>query len=267
MSVMATNNGLTLAGKRAIVTGAGKGIGRSIALALASAGADVALTARTASDIEQLATEIQTLGRRSVAVTCDVTDVNQVQHMAETLLEGLGGLDILVNNAGNAGSHKMLDHPDELWHRMLAVNLTSVYYVTKAFLPVLVAQRSGRIINIASIASRAGGSYIAAYTASKHGVLGLTRALAVEMVPHNITVNAICPGYVDTPMTDASVNNIVARTGMSQEKARESLSRTSPLKRLITPEEVAAAAVFFALDINQGITGQALNIDGGGMMS
>lgn len=267
MSVMATNNGLTLAGKRAIVTGAGKGIGRSIALALANAGADVALAARTASDIEQLAAEIQALGRRSVAVTCDVTDVKQVQHMAETLLEGLGGLDILVNNAGNAGSHKILDHPDELWHRMLAVNLTSVYYVTKAILPVLVAQHSGRIINIASIASRAGGSYIAAYTASKHGVLGLTRALAVEMFPHNITVNAICPGYVDTPMTDASVDNIVARTGMSQEKAREALTRTSPLKRLITPDEVAAAAVFFAQDINQGITGQALNIDGGGMMS
>ena len=258
---------LPLAGKRAIVTGAGKGIGRSIALALARAGADVAVTARTASDIEQVVSEIQAMGRHSVAVTCDVTDAGQVQHMATTLLAGLGGLDILVNNAGNAGSHKMLNHPDELWHRMLAVNLTSVYYVCKAFLPVLTDQHSGRIINIASIASRVGGNYIAAYTASKHGVLGLTRALAVEMQPYNITVNAVCPGYVDTPMTDASVNNIVSRTGMSAEKAREYLAKTSPQKRLISPEEVANAVVFFALESSKGITGQALNIDGGGTMS
>lgn len=264
---MATANDFTLTGKRAVVTGAGKGIGRSIALALAAAGADVAVAARTSSDLAQLVQEIETLGRRAVAVTCDVTDVDQVQYMVSTSLEVLGGLDILVNNAGNAGSHKMLNHPDELWHRMLAINLTSVYYVTKAFLPALIEQRSGRIINIASIASRKGGSYIAAYTASKHGVLGLTRALAAEMQPYNITVNAICPGYVDTPMTDASVNTISTRTGMSEEQARESLSRTSPQKRLITPEEVAASVVFLALDINRGINGQALNIDGGGTMS
>jgi NAD(P)-dependent dehydrogenase (short-subunit alcohol dehydrogenase family) len=187
--------------------------------------------------------------------------------MVTTLLAGLGGLDILVNNAGNAGSHKLLNHPDELWHRMLAINLTSVYYVSKACLPTLTEQKSGRIINIASIASRVGGSYIAAYTASKHGVLGLTRAMAVEMLPYNITVNAICPGYVDTPMTDASVSNMVARTGMSAEKAREYLAKTSPQNRLITPEEVAASVVFLALESSKGISGQALNIDGGGTMS
>lgn len=264
---MATNNDFTLAGKRAIVTGAGKGIGRSIALALAQAGADVAVTARTASDVDALALEIQAMGRRSLAVTCDVTDPEQVQYMATTLLAGLGGLDILVNNAGNAGSHKMLNHPDELWHRMLAINLTSVYYVCKACLPAFTEQRSGRIINIASIASRVGGNYIAAYTASKHGVLGLTRALAVEMRPYNVTVNAICPGYVDTPMTDASVSNMIARTGMSEEQAREYLAKTSPQNRLISPEEVAAAVVFLSMDINRGISGQALNIDGGGTMS
>lgn len=264
---MSTNNALPLAGKRAVVTGAGKGIGRSIALALAEAGADVAVTARTASDIEQLAGEIQAMGRRAFSVPCDVTEVDQVQRMATTLLEKLGGLDILVNNAGNAGSHKMLNHPDELWHRMLAVNLTSVYYVSKAFLPVLTAQNSGRIITIASIASRVGSRYTAAYTASKHGVLGLTRALAVEMQPYNVTVNAICPGYVDTPMTDASVSNIAAHTGMGEEKARAALERSSPQNRLITPEEVASVAVFLALDINRGITGQAINVDGGGMMS
>ena len=218
---MPTESNLALTGKRAVVTGAGRGIGRSIALALAEAGADVAVSARTATELEQLVAEIQAIGRKSLAISCDVTDPQQVQSMVTRALKGLGGLDILVNNAGNAGSHKFLNHPDELWHRMLAVNLTSVYYVTKAFVPTLIEQRWGRIINIASIASRVGGSYIAAYTAAKHGVLGLTRALAVELMPHNITVNAICPGYVNTPMTDASVRNISSRTGMLEAQARE----------------------------------------------
>src|SRR6266566_336831 len=159
---MANNEHLPLAGRRAVVTGAGRGIGRCIALALAQAGANVAVTARTQAEIEQLVAEIQAMGRQSLAVSCDVTDPEQVKHMGTTLIEGLGGVDILVNNAGNAGSHKFLNHPDELWHRMLSVNLTSVYFVTKAFVPSLIEQRYGRIINIASIASRVGGSYIAA---------------------------------------------------------------------------------------------------------
>ena len=264
---MAGDQTLVLAGKRAVVTGAGRGIGRSIALALARAGADVAVTARTGAELDKLVAEIQATGRRSLAVSCDVTDPEQVKYMASTLIEGLGGVDILVNNAGNAGSHKFLNHSDELWHRMLAVNLTSVYYVSKAFAPRLVEQRSGRIITIASIASRVGGGYIAAYTAAKHGVLGLTRALAVELLPYNITVNAICPGYVDTPMTDGSVANISARTGMSEAQARETLAKSSPQRRLIEPEEVASIAVFLAQDSSKGITGQAINIDGGGVMS
>jgi NAD(P)-dependent dehydrogenase (short-subunit alcohol dehydrogenase family) len=267
ITLMASSDNLILGGRRAVVTGAGRGIGRSIALAFAQAGADVAVTARTQGEIEQLAAEIRAMGRQSLAVSCDVTDSEQVKHMATTLIEGLGGVDILVNNAGNAGSHKFLNHPDELWHRMLSINLTSVYYVTKAFVPRLIEQRWGRIITIASMASRVGGSYIAAYTAAKHGVLGLTRALAVELLPYDITVNAICPGYVNTPMTDASVSNIVARTGMSEAQAREALEKSSPQKRLFEPEEIAAVAVFLAQDINKGITGQAINIDGGGVMS
>jgi NAD(P)-dependent dehydrogenase (short-subunit alcohol dehydrogenase family) len=256
-----------LEGRKAVVTGAGRGIGRSIALALADAGADVAVTARTGSELEQLVGQIQAMGRRSLSHPCDVTNGEQVQHMAKIFLDGLGGIDILVNNAGNAGSHKLLNHPDELWHRMLAINLTSVYYVSKAFLPALIAQQSGRIITIASIASRTGSRYIAAYTASKHGVLGLTRAMAAELNPYHITVNAICPGYVDTPMTGASVSNITARTSMSAEQARATLEQTSPQNRLIEPEEVASIAVFLALDSSKGITGQAINIDGGGIMS
>lgn len=258
---------LALTGKRAVVTGAGRGIGRSIALALAQAGADVAVTARTANELEQLVAQIQATGRKSLSIPCDVTDTEQVQHMAKTFTEGLGGVDILVNNAGNAGSHKFLNHPDDLWQRMLAINLTSVYFVTKAFVPTLIEQRWGRIITIASIASRVGGRYISAYTAAKHGVLGLTRALAVELNSYNITVNAICPGYVDTPMTDFSISNISARTGMAEAQARETLAKTSPQGRLIEPDEIAALAVFLAQDASKGITGQAINIDGGGIMS
>jgi NAD(P)-dependent dehydrogenase (short-subunit alcohol dehydrogenase family) len=264
---MAYGEAPPLAGKRAVVTGAGRGIGRRIALALARAGADVAVCARTTPDLELLASEVRVLGRRGLALPCDVTDAGAVRRMAAAALDGLGGVDILVNNAGAASSHKFIDHPDELWHHMLAVNLTSAYYVAKAFVPAMVEQRSGRIINVASIASRTGGRYIAAYTAAKHGVLGLTRALAAELVAHHITVNAICPGYVDTPMTQASVANIVARTGMAEVQARASLEKTSPQQRLIDPEEVAAVAVFLALESSKGISGQAINVDGGAVMS
>ncbi len=264
---MSTNLQFPLQGKRAIVTGAGRGIGRSIALALAQAGADVAVTARTTAELDALVAQVQATGHKGYAIACDVTDNEQVQHMAHTCLATMGGLDILVNNAGNASSHKFLNHPDDLWHYMLAVNLTSVYAVTKAFVPTLVEQHWGRIINIASTASRVGGRYIAAYTAAKHGVLGLTRALATEFVSYNITANAICPGYVDTPLTDASVSNMVVRTGMSNEEARKTLAKTSPQQRLIEPDEIAALAVFLAQDSSKGINGQAINIDGGGVMS
>lgn len=253
-----------LMGKRAVVTGATKGIGRSIALRLAEAGADVVVSARGEADLEALCAEIEARGKRALAIACDVTDAQQVNEgLAKGALDAWGGVDILVNNAGNAGSAKFLGHPDELWEHMLAINLTSVYYVTKAFAPAMVAQGSGRIITIASIAGKVGGKYITAYTASKHGVIGLTRALAVELNQHGITVNAICPGYVDTPMTDVSVANMVARTGMSAAEARQALERMSPQRRLIEPDEVASVALFLALDSSKGITGQAINVDGG----
>ncbi|MBI3979593.1 MAG: SDR family oxidoreductase [Chloroflexi bacterium] len=255
-----------LIGRLAVVTGASRGIGRSIALAFARAGADVAIVARGEGPLEEVAKEIRAIGGRALAIPCDLTDPAQVARLATAAVEGLGGVDILVNNAGAAESHKFLDHPDELWHRMIAANLTSVYLVTKAFLPALVEQGQGRIINVASTAARTGGRYIAAYAAAKHGVLGLTRALAVELAPYNITANAICPGYADTPLTRASIANIVERTGMAEADARSALEKTSPQQRLIDPEEIAAVAVFLARDVARGITGQAINVDGGAVM-
>ncbi len=255
-----------LTGRRALVTGGGRGIGRSIALALGRAGADVVIVARTPSELDTVAAEIDEMGRRSLAVPCDVTDPGQVQRMASGVLEGFGAVDVLVNNAGLGVSHKFLDHPDDLWHQMLDVNLTSGYYVTKAFVPKMVEQRWGRIINIASTASKTGARYVAAYTAAKHGVLGLTRALAAELVSHNITVNAICPSFVDTPMTDQSIADIVERTGMTEAQAREALEKMSPQRRLMEPDEIADLAVFLAQDGSKGITGQAINVDGGTVM-
>lgn len=252
--------------RTALITGAGKGIGAAIALSLAEAGHRVALAARTAADLDQLAARIRSAGGTAAPVVCDVTDPDAVAQAVAAAGQALGPITILVNNAGAAGSHKFLGHPDALWDRMLAVNLTSAYYVTKAVLPSMLAAEWGRIINVASVSAKVGARYVAAYTAAKHGVLGLTRALAVELVAHNITVNAICPGYVDTPLTNDSVSNIAARTRLSAEEARATLERTSPQNRLITPEEVAAVAVMLAGDAARGITGQAINVDGGAVM-
>jgi 3-hydroxybutyrate dehydrogenase len=255
-----------LAGRRTIVTGASRGIGRSIALAFAREGGNVALAARNADELERLASEIRDMGRQAVVLPCDVTDPEQVQTMVAGTLEQLGGLDVLVNNAGMAGSHKFVGHPDDLWHRTLALNMTSVYYVTKAAVPAMIEQRWGRVITIASVAGKVGQRYTAAYAASKHGVLGLTKAVALELAPFNITVNAVCPGWVNTPMTDATIANIVARTGMTGEQALASLTGMTPQRRLIEPDEVAEMAVFLARESSKGITGQALNVDGGSVM-
>jgi NAD(P)-dependent dehydrogenase (short-subunit alcohol dehydrogenase family) len=251
----------------ALVTGAGHGIGKSIALALAEAGNDVVVTGRTALALEELAEQIRRLGRQALPITCDVTDQAQVQQLAASVYKTLPRVDILVNNAGASGSSRFITHDDELWHQMLLINLTSVYYVTKAFAPAMVTQGYGRIIMVASIAARTGSRYIAAYTASKHGVLGLTRALAAELGPAHVTVNAICPGYVDTPMTDRTVANMMRLTGMTEEGARARLEKLNPQGRLVSPLEVARIAVFLAHEASGGINGQAINIDGGGIMS
>jgi NAD(P)-dependent dehydrogenase (short-subunit alcohol dehydrogenase family) len=252
--------------KTAWVTGAGKGIGEAIALVLAKAGHKVAVSARTQTDIDRVAAAIRAQGGTALAVACDVTQSDSVQAAAATIQAQLGPITILVNNAGAADSHKFLGHDDALWHKMIAVNLDSVYYVTKAVTPMMVEAKWGRVINIASIASKVGAKYVAAYTASKHGVLGLTRALAVELLPYNITVNAICPGYVDTPMTNHAVDIITNRTKLNAAEARATLEKTSPQNRLITPEEVAHVALMLIPPEARGITGQAINVDGGAVM-
>ena len=252
--------------KVAWVTGAGKGIGESVARALGQAGVQVAVSARTQADIDRVAGTIQAAGGTALAIVCDVTQPAAINAAAAAIGASLGPITILVNNAGAADSHKLLGHDDALWHRMIDVNLNSVYYACKAVAPTMVEARWGRIVNIASVASKAGGKYIAAYTAAKHGVLGLTRALAAELVSFNITVNAVCPSYVDTPMTDHAVATIISRTQLNPAEARATLERMSPQNRLMTPEEVAHVVRMLIHDDARGITGQAINVDGGMVM-
>lgn len=255
-----------LKGRTGLVTGASRGIGRQIALDLAREGVDVALAARSVGDLERVAGEVEALGARALVLECDVTDSERVAALPAQVPQDFGPVEILVNNAGVAESHKFIDHPDELWHRALAVNLTGTYSMCKAFVPGMVDLGRGRVINIASTAAKVGGAYIAAYAASKHGVLGLTRSLAVELAKKGVTVNAICPGYVDTPMTERAIENIVEKTGRSEAEARGVLEQTSPQQRLIRAEEVSAFVVLLAGDAASGVTGQAINIDGGAVM-
>jgi NAD(P)-dependent dehydrogenase (short-subunit alcohol dehydrogenase family) len=252
--------------KIAWVTGAGKGIGEAIALALGKAGYKVALSARTQSDIDRVATLIQSQGGTALAAACDVTQPESIRSAATAVQQSFGPISILVNNAGAADSHKFIGHDDALWHRMIATNLDSVYYASKAVAPMMAEAKWGRIINIASIAAKVGAKYVAAYTASKHGVLGLTRALAMELVSYNITVNAVCPGYVDTPMTDHAVDIITSRTKLNAAEARATLEKLSPQNRLVTPEEVAHVVMMLVDENARGITGQAINVDGGTVM-
>jgi NAD(P)-dependent dehydrogenase (short-subunit alcohol dehydrogenase family) len=255
-----------LVGKTALITGASRGIGRAIASAFADNGSRLALAARNLEDLNHVAESLRARGSTAEPFACDVTVAEQVERLPALVEDKLGGIDILVNNAGAAGSHKFVDHPDDLWEMLLEINLTSVYRVTKAVMPGMINRKYGRIINIASVASKVGLRYMSAYVASKHGVLGLTRALAAEMTKHDITVNAICPGDVDTPMTEFAVSFMVARTGRSEAEARKILEDTNPQQRLISPEEVASLAVWLASDDARGTSGQAINIDGGAVM-
>jgi 3-hydroxybutyrate dehydrogenase len=252
-----------LNGKSALITGGGRGIGRAIALEFARNGARVAVAARTAEQVEQVAAEI---GGDAVALVCDVSDPESVARMFSRMREDFGNPDILVNNAGIAESATLVNTTDELWHRHLAINLSGTFYCTRAALPAMLKRGWGRVINVASIAGKSGAPYIAAYSASKHGVLGLTRSAALELATTGVTVNAICPGYVDTDMVTRGVDQITAKTGRTAEEALDSLKKMSPQNRLVTPEEVAAIALLLASDAGRGINGQGINVDGGSVL-
>jgi len=251
--------------KVALVTGGGRGIGRAIALAFAREGARVAVAARTLAQVKEVADEIERQTRtKALALVCDVSDPANVARMFSDVRDGLEhDIDILVNNAGVAESATFVNTTDELWQRHLAINLSGTFYCSRAALPAMLKNGWGRIINIASIAGKTGAPYIAAYAASKHGVMGLTRSVAVEVGASGVTVNAICPGYVDTDMVSRGIERITTRTGRSADEALDSLKQMSPQNRLVTPEEVAALALLLASEEGRGINGQGLNIDGG----
>ena len=254
--------------KLALITGGGRGIGRAIGLTFARQGASVAVAARTLEQVTQVADEIKsTTGGTSLAVVCDVSSRESVEKMFADVREHFGrDVDIMVNNAGVAESALLTNTSDELWDKHIAINLTGTFYCTRAALPAMLKSGWGRIINIASIAGKTGAPYITAYAASKHGVMGLTRSLAVEVGASGVTVNAICPGYVDTEMVSRGIERITTKTGRSADEAMESLKKMSPQNRLVTSEEVASLALLLASDEGRGINGQGLNIDGGSVL-
>jgi 3-hydroxybutyrate dehydrogenase len=252
-----------LVGRRALVTGGGRGIGCAVALDLARAGVEVAVSARTRSHIEAVAAEASRLGVRAVAVAADVTRAEDVRALFRDARASLGPLDILINGAGIAASAPLVRTTDELWRQILETNLSGAFYCMREAMPEMAERGWGRVVNLASIAGKTGYPYISAYAASKHGLLGLTKCAALEMAARGVTVNAVCPGYVDTPMTDASVARIVEKTGRPAEEVRRTLEETSPQKRLFTVEEVSALVLFLCGEEARGITGQALSLDGG----
>jgi NAD(P)-dependent dehydrogenase (short-subunit alcohol dehydrogenase family) len=256
---------MRLANRLAFITGGGRGIGRAIAFAFAREGAQVGVAARSADQVQQVADEIKAeTGFDAFGVICDVTEPVSVQlAFEETQKHFNRAPDILVNNAGIAQSAPLVKTSDELWNQIIATNLTGVFNCTRAALPAMFEGGWGRVINVASIAGKLGAQYVSAYTASKHGVIGLTRSASMETALRGVTVNAICPGYVETDMADLAIRNISTRTGKTEAEALDYLKAMSPQNRLTTPEEVAALAVLLASEDGRGINGQAINIDGG----
>ena len=246
----------------ALVTGAGRGIGRAIAVRLSDAGLRVALTARSTDELEVTATQCP---GPTLTVSADITDAAEVDRIFAEVEEHWGTVGVLVANAGSGTSARVDRTSDEQWLHMLDVNLTAPFRCIRRAVPAMRAAGSGRIVVIASTAARVGEPYIAAYTASKHGVLGLVRSAAAELAPTGVTVNAICPGYVDTPMTDVTIASIVHRTGRSEDEARATLAAKQPIGRLISPDEVAAA-VLSCVD-NGALNGQAIVVDGGAVQA
>jgi NAD(P)-dependent dehydrogenase (short-subunit alcohol dehydrogenase family) len=228
----------------------------------------VAVAARSLDQVEQVARAIaDQFSTKALPLVCDVSDIKSVEGMFARVAENLGRApNILVNNAGIAESAPLTKTADELWQRHLAINLSGTFYCMREALPHMIEHGWGRVINIASIAGKIGAPYIAAYSASKHGVLGLTRSAALEVAAKGITVNAICPGYVDTDMTTRGIENITKKTGLAADQALDSIRKMSPQNRLVEPEEVAALALLLASEEGRGINGQAINVDGGSVL-
>jgi NAD(P)-dependent dehydrogenase (short-subunit alcohol dehydrogenase family) len=249
-------------GRRALVTGAGRGIGAAVARRLSDAGHSVALTARSADELAALAAE---LPGPSLVLPADITDPDAVEHVFGEVERAWGPVEVLVLNAGAGTSAPLHGTTDADWQRMLDLNLTAPFRMLRRAVPPMVEAGWGRVVAVASVAAKRGEPYIAAYTASKHGLLGLVRSAARELATQGVTVNAVCPAYVDTPMTDHTVATISRTTGRTEAQARETLERRQPIGRLVTVDEVADAVMLCVA--SAAITGQGINVDGGAVQS
>jgi NAD(P)-dependent dehydrogenase (short-subunit alcohol dehydrogenase family) len=248
---------MSLRGKRALVTGGGRGIGAAIAKRLAAEGAHVIVTGRTGGEIEAIAKETG-----GTAIRGDLTDRADTDRIVAEV-GATGRIDVLVNNAGIAESASLEKTGDDVWDRTMEINATAPYRLIRAFAPAMVAAGWGRIVNVASNAGLSGYGYTSAYCASKHALVGVTRALAVDLARTGVTINAVCPGWVETAMALAAVERIVKKTGRSEAEARGALESMSPQRRMIQPEEVAHVVAMLCADEARGVHGQAIPIDGG----
>lgn len=248
--------------RRCLVTGAGRGIGAEVARRLSAQGHRVALTARSAAELEALAAE---LPGPSLVVPADVTAPGAADTVLGAVERAWGPVEVLVLNAGAGVSAPLARTTDADWDRMLELNLTAPFRLLRRAVPAMAERGFGRVVAVASVAAKRGEPYIAAYTASKHGLLGLVRSAAAELATSGVTVNAVCPAYVDTPMTDGTVAAIAATTGRTPAQAREALQRRQPIGRLITVEEVADAVLLCVA--SGALTGQGINVDGGAVQS
>jgi len=251
-----------LAGRGAVVTGGGRGIGAAIARALAADGARVMVASRTRDEVEAVAADLRAHGVEAFAAVCDVADEASVEALVGEAHIRLGTVDILVNNAGDAGSAPLAKITLAEWSRMLAVNATGTSLCTRAFAPAMKGQGWGRIVNVASVAGLAGSRYIAHYAAAKHAVIGFTESVGHELAKTGVTVNAVCPGYVDTPLNDRTIENVMTRTGKSREDAQSAVLASAGQDRLTTPDEVAAAVRDLCRDTS-GLTGAAVLVPPG----